>query len=317
MTTMAAACQAAEAEEAPMRFDGSHYANGINGDFLADRSAEELILKFAGGSCGACCGGGGKFEDAEQRDIAAAVPAIMHLLTSTLALPPDGTVIDVGAGTGLLLRPLAEALPRGQVVASELSPDFRAWMAARVEVEGIASHVRVVEATTHDPLPAEDPCFSSSSSDGSSGGSALVALLVDVYHHLEFPRTVCRKLRAALHPTEGRLVVLDFHRDPSKVKSKPPEWVWGHLRAGQEVFREEILSAGWVLESEPLIPELKENYCMVFRPATPDELRSPGAGWAMAHHVVPPTRAAPEPEPEPAQKPAAAERPEANQRTES
>ena len=87
MTTMAAACQAAEAEEAPMRFDGSHYANGINGDFLADRSAEELILKFAGGSCGACCGGGGKFEDAEQRDIAAAVPAIMHLLTSTLALP--------------------------------------------------------------------------------------------------------------------------------------------------------------------------------------------------------------------------------------
>ena len=72
-----------------------------------------------------------------------------------------------------------------------------------------------------------------------------------------------------------------------------------------------------VLESEPLIPELKENYCMVFRPATPDELRSPGAGWAMAHHVAPPTRAPPEPEPEPAQKPAAAERPEANQRTES
>ena len=30
--------------------------------------------------------------------------------------------------------------------------------------------------------------------------------------------------------------------------------------------------AGFVLESEPSIPELQENYVMVFRPMTPEEL---------------------------------------------
>ena len=43
--------------------------------------------------------------------------------------------------------------------------------------------------------------------------------------------------------------------------------------------------AGFVLESEPSIPELQENYVMVFRPMTPEELGRlfedrAGAGWA-------------------------------------
>lgn len=37
---------------------------------------------------------------------------------------------------------------------------------------------------------------------------------VDVYHHVEYPKTVCRRLRSLLRPGTGRLVVIDFHRDP-------------------------------------------------------------------------------------------------------
>ena len=148
---------------------------------------------------------------------------------------------------------------------------FCAWMRARIEAEDLKHNVRVAVATTHNPLPQGDP----------SEGSIRLALLVDVYHHLEFPRTVCRRLRALLHPEDGRLVIIDFHRDPTKVKSKSQEWVMKHLRAGQGTFREEIISAGFVLESEPNIPELTENYCMIFRPMSASELgKEPGFGWA-------------------------------------
>ena len=138
-------------------------------------------------------------------------------------------------------------------------------MSARVATEGLRN-VRVVEATPRDPLPM--------------GEAANLALMVDVYHHLVYPRSVCRRLRNALCP-DGLLVVLDFHRDPSKVTSRSPEWVFGHIRAGQDTFRNEILGCGYVLVAEPDIPALKENYCMVFRPATSDELANAvGSGWA-------------------------------------
>ena len=56
--------------------------------------------------------------------------------------------------------------------------------------------------------------------------------MIDVYHHLEFPRTVCRAVRRALGP-DGRFCVIDFHRDPARIQSHPAEWVMGHLRADQ------------------------------------------------------------------------------------
>lgn len=40
---------------------------------------------------------------------------------------------------------------------------------------------------------------------------------VDVYHHVEYPKTVCRRLRSLLRPETGRLVVIDFHRDPVRL----------------------------------------------------------------------------------------------------
>jgi len=175
------------------------------------------------------------------------------------------------------------------VLASDISPDFRCWMAARVAAESL-SNVLVVAATVRDPLPSYPQSV------------IHAALMVDVYHHLEFPRTVCRRIRSLLHPDVGRLIVIDFHRDPARVKGHPADWVMNHLRADQDVFRSEVLSCGtqlylhsfalfiflidslfqgFVLESEPALAELCDNYIMVFRPASSDEIASTvGVGWA-------------------------------------
>lgn len=64
----------------------------------------------------------------------------------------------------------------------------------------------------------------------------------------------------------GKLVVLDFIRDLEVHKSHPAPWILDHVRAGQEVFRSEIVECNFKLISEPPVPFLFENYVMIFEP---------------------------------------------------
>ncbi len=67
----------------------------------------------------------------------------------------------------------------------------------------------------------------------------------------------------ALRPG-GALVLIDFHRIPGLSSSKPPGWVIAHVRAGQDVFRAEVESAGFRFETDLQVQGLVENYCMLF-----------------------------------------------------
>jgi hypothetical protein len=53
------------------------------------------------------------------------------------------------------------------------------------------------------------------------------------------------------------------------MKSHSPAWVLVHVRAGQEVFRQEVLESGFELVAEPECPELEENYIMIFQRPKP------------------------------------------------
>ena len=57
------------------------------------------------------------------------------------------------------------------------------------------------------------------------------------------------------------LVVIDFERIPGKSR----EFILGHVRAGKEVFRSEIVAAGFRYVEEIKLPEFKENYFLRFR----------------------------------------------------
>ena len=73
-----------------------------------------------------------------------------------------------------------------------------------------------------------------------------------------FPQKTLASLHAALKPG-GRLVVVDYRRE----KGKTPEWIFKHVRAGQEVFTREIEAAGFKLQGEEKF--LKENYMVEFQ----------------------------------------------------
>ncbi len=60
--------------------------------------------------------------------------------------------------------------------------------------------------------------------------------------------------------------MIDFHRDDSKIYTRPKGWILEHVRASKEEFTSEIESCGFQLIAEPEVSGLTENYVLVFKP---------------------------------------------------
>lgn len=233
-------------DEVRVNYDSTHYPQGLNGNFM-DGDAR---------SCGEIYGdgkGNGIFEDTENREIAKALPGIITMLQK-FGLSYGAYVADVGAGTGLVTREMSKIVGDcGEVYAQEISPGFQDILKDMIILEKL-SNVFVVGGnlkSTKLPTDAFD-----------------LVLVCDTYHHFEYPKTMCKSIHKALRKESrtGYLVVIDFHRDDSKIWSKPPGWVKSHVRASQDVFRAEIESAGFKLVAQPQVEGLTENYVMVFEP---------------------------------------------------
>ena len=154
------------------------------------------------------------------------VYARRHEIVAALGLKPGMAVADIGAGTGLFTRLMAEKVgAEGKVYAVDIAPEFLAHIAADAKKHRRKQIVTVQgnQETTHLPRKSLDLVF-----------------LSDVYHHLERPEKMLASLRQALKPG-GKLVVVEFDRVPGRSS----EFVLKHVRAGKDVFIKEIESAGF------------------------------------------------------------------------
>lgn len=121
-------------------------------------------------------------------------------LVEDLKLSPTMNVADIGAGSGYITRLLSPRVPGGHLYAVEVQPemvDLLKSLAARpgfgnvVPIQGTAKDVR---------LPAD---------------SVDLALMVDVYHELEYPAEIMASVLKALKPG-GRVVFVEYRaEDPS------------------------------------------------------------------------------------------------------
>jgi ubiquinone/menaquinone biosynthesis C-methylase UbiE len=181
-----------------------------------------------------------KFESEEREPYAR-----RHEIVAALELKPGMVVADIGAGTGLFTRLIAEKVEtRGKVYAVDIAPEFLAHIAADAKKNKRTQVVTVRGSQETTNLPK---------------GSVDVAFICDVYHHLERPDSVLASLREAIKPG-GRLVLVEFDR----VEGKSAAFVLKHVRAGRNVFMKEIEAAGFKRIALPRAPMLKENFFAAF-----------------------------------------------------
>lgn len=156
------------------------------------------------------------------------------------------SVADVGAGTGLFTRLFSsEVGDAGWVYAVDVAPRF----IEHINQEAINQKQNNITGV----LCAEN-------SVNLPPNSVDVVFICDTYHHFEYPKSTMASVHRALKDG-GHLIVIDFERIPGKSR----EWLLGHVRAGKEVFRAEIMDAGFTLADELKIEGFKENYFLKFQ----------------------------------------------------
>lgn len=155
-------------------------------------------------------------------------------------------VADVGAGSGFMAQIFAKIVgEEGKVYAVDINAGLMERLALAAKVEGVANLETVVCTEKSVELPPE---------------SVDMVFLCDTYHHFEYPRNSLRSIFQALRPG-GQFVVVDFHR----IEGVSRKFVLDHVRAGEEVFTQEILDSGFKLINTHYLPQLKENYMLRFR----------------------------------------------------
>jgi precorrin-6B methylase 2 len=127
------------------------------------------------------------------------------LLLRELGLKPGMVVADIGAGTGYYARRMAPLVgSTGQVLAVDVQPEMIEMATAMAKKANI-TNIKPVLCTVDDVKLPE--------------ASVDLAIMVDVYHELEFPFEVMESIVRALKPG-GRLVFVEYRAEDPKVPIK-------------------------------------------------------------------------------------------------
>ena len=168
--------------------------------------------------------------------------ALRHQISAEIGLKKGDRVADIGAGSGIYVNLIAEAVgAKGTVYAVDIAQPFLDFIQKSAVSDGLTNVKTVLgeDKTSNLPDSSVDIVFHS-----------------NTYHHFEYPLTMTRDLSRAL-VNDGEMYVLDFESVSS-----------GHVRAGKEVVISEIESSGFVFVEEIDIPSLQENYLLRFRKGT-------------------------------------------------
>lgn len=121
-----------------------------------------------------------------------------------LPLQPNSVVADIGAGTGYYTFRMAKKLPLGKVYAVEVQDDFINYLNNQKKQSG-TKNVEVVKGAERSPnLPDT---------------SIDLAIMVDVYHELEYPKEMLQAIRKALRP-KGKLLLLEYRAEDPTIAIK-------------------------------------------------------------------------------------------------
>ena len=155
-------------------------------------------------------------------------------LVDSLGLRAGDTVADVGTGVGHLLPYIVKRIgSSGTIFAVDIYPEFLDKVRERIAAARWGN-VHPVLGTERDPtLPAN---------------RLDAAILLDTYHHLDYPDATMGGVRRALKPG-GRLFVIDYYRGRPNPQADLDE-VRRHIRLDRDDVVKEIEGQGFSLTKQ-------------------------------------------------------------------
>ncbi len=152
-------------------------------------------------------------------------------LVARLGIPSGSTVVDLGTGTGNLLKDLSAAAgAKGRVIAEDIFPDFLDRARERAQAAKLANVEFVLGTETDPKLPA---------------GAADLVIILDAYHHFDYPEKMLAGIKRGLRPG-GRLAIVEYHKKRGAMEGDP-DFALKHIRAGAEQVVQEVEAAGYKL----------------------------------------------------------------------
>lgn len=121
-----------------------------------------------------------------------------------MKLKPNEVIADIGAGSGYYTFRMAKKVPEGKVLAVDLQPEMLDIMRQKIKKNKI-KNVELIQATEESPHLADN--------------SIDMAIMVDVYHELSYPKEVMQEIVSALKP-KGRFILLEYRMEDPKVPIK-------------------------------------------------------------------------------------------------
>lgn len=127
------------------------------------------------------------------------------LAIEKMQLTPQSVVADIGAGTGYYTFAIATKIPQGKIFAVEIQDEMIKYLNDKKISKGI-KNVEVIKGTDQSPnLPEK---------------SFDLAIMVDVYHELEFPHEMLQAIKRSLK-TDGKILLLEFKAEDPSIAIKP------------------------------------------------------------------------------------------------
>lgn len=155
-------------------------------------------------------------------------------LVDSLGLRPGDTVADIGTGVGYLLPYIIKRIgSSGTIFAVDIFPEFIDKVRERSSAAGW-KNVRPVLGTDRDPkLPANQ---------------VDAAILLDTYHHLDYPEATMQGVRRALK-SGGRLFIVDYYRSRPNPQASLEE-AQRHIRLDRDDVAKEVEAQGFRLTKQ-------------------------------------------------------------------